>query len=63
LTDLLVEVDSWTHFSDYFTRDADGAKGAKEKIVLFSAILADATNFGLRKMAQVCPDVTLNQLA
>lgn len=60
LTDLLVEVDSWTHFGDYFTRDDDGARGAKEKIILFSAILADATNLGLRKMAQY---VTLNQLA
>ncbi len=63
LTDLLVEVDSWTHFSDYFTRDDDATKVVKEKEVLFAAILADATNLGLRKMAQVSPGITLNQLA
>ena len=31
LTDLLVGVDSWTHFSDYFMRDDDGTKGPKQK--------------------------------
>jgi hypothetical protein len=63
LTDLLVEVDSWTHFSDYFTRDEDQVKGVRNKAALLSAILADATNLGLRQMAQVTPGITLNQLA
>jgi Tn3 transposase DDE domain len=63
LTDLLVEVDGWTHFSDYFTRDDDHTQGVKEKAILFAAILADATNLGLRKMAQVTPGITLSQLA
>jgi TnpA family transposase len=31
--------------------------------VLYSAILADATNLGLLQMAQVTPGITLNQLA
>ena len=63
LTDLLVEVDSWTHFSDYFTRDDEATTGVKEKAVLFAAILADAINLGLRQMAHVSPGISLNQLA
>jgi TnpA family transposase len=63
LTDLLVEVDGWTNFSAYFTRDDDHQQGVKDKAVLFAAILADATNLGLRKMAQVTPGITLAQLA
>jgi TnpA family transposase len=63
LTDLLVEVDSWTHFSDCFTRDDDPTKGVKERDVLYSAVLADAINLGLLQMAQVTPGISLNQLA
>lgn len=63
LTDLLVEVDSWTHFSASFTRDDDASKGVKDKAVLFAAILADAINLGLRQMAHVSPGISLNQLA
>src|SRR5207302_1158993 len=35
-TDLLVEVDAWTHFSDCFTRDDDPTKGVKARAVLYS---------------------------
>jgi TnpA family transposase len=63
LTDLVVEVDFWTHFSDCFTRDDDPTKGVKERDVLYSAILADAINLGLLQMAQVTPGMSLNQLA
>ena len=58
LTDLVVEVDFWTHFSDCFTRDDDPTKGVKERDVLYSAILADAINLGLLQMAQVTPGLS-----
>ena len=58
LTDLLVEVDSWTRFSDCFTRDDEPTTGAKERTVLYSAIVADATNLGLMQMARVTPGIT-----
>lgn len=38
-------------------------KGAKERDVLYSAILADAINLGLLQMSQVTPGISLNQLA
>jgi len=50
LTDLLTEVDGWTRFTDYFTH-LHNNEPAKDKAVLLSAVLADATNQGLTKMA------------
>jgi hypothetical protein len=62
LTDLLVEVDSWTNSSACFTRDDAATTSMRDKEVVFSAILADATTLGLRKKAQVCPSITFRQL-
>jgi TnpA family transposase len=62
LTELLIEVDGWTRFSDYFTRGDDATGVARDKKVLLSAILADATNLGPANMASVCPGVSLKQL-
>jgi Tn3 transposase DDE domain len=45
LTDLLVEVDSWTGFTKYFTHLQTGEL-ASDKIILLSTILADAINLG-----------------
>jgi TnpA family transposase len=62
LTQLLIEVDGWTHFTDYFTRGDDANGVARDKKGLRSAILADATNLGPANMASVCPGVSLKQL-
>ncbi|MBW4511487.1 MAG: Tn3 family transposase [Scytonematopsis contorta HA4267-MV1] len=64
LTDLLVEVDSWTGFTKYFTHLQTGEL-ASDKIILLSTILADAINLGLVKMAEASPspDLTFEKLA
>lgn len=62
LTDLLVEVDGWTRFSRHFTHLHTHSE-AKDKSVLFAAILADGINLGLAKMAEACPGITFDRLA
>jgi hypothetical protein len=61
LTNLLTEVDGWTRFTDSFTH-LHNSEPAKDKAVLLSAVLADATNQGLMKMADACPGVTFDRL-
>ncbi len=62
LTDLLVEVDTWTNFSQHFTHLQTGGL-VSDKITLFSTILADAINLGLVKMAEASPGLTFERLA
>lgn len=62
LTDLLVEVDSWTQFSRHFTHLHSGEE-AKDRQVLLTAILADGINMGLSKMADACPGTSVERLA
>ncbi len=62
ITDLLLEVDSWTDFSSHFTHLKSGEQ-AKNKTMLFTAILADAINLGLVKMAESCPGTTYSKLS
>jgi TnpA family transposase len=62
LTELLVEVDSWTHFSRHFTHLHSGSS-CREQYLLFSALLADGINLGLEKMAQACPGLDYDRLA
>ena len=61
LTDLLVEVDSWTRFSAQFTHAQTDEPTQNQKLLL-SAILADGVNLGLEKMAQVSPGMSYEQL-
>ena len=61
ITDLLVEVDKMTNFSDQFV-DLKTGQPAKDRKVLLSAILADGINLGLQGMSNACPDITINQL-
>ena len=52
ITDLLLEVDRWTGFTRRFTHLKTG-ESAKDPTLLLTAILADATNLGLAKIAGV----------
>ena len=62
LTNLLVEVDSWTQFSRAFTH-AQTDEPPQDQTLLLSAILADGVNLGLEKMAQVSPGMSYETLA
>src|SRR5713101_1775714 len=63
LSELLIEVDSWTHFSDHFVHAA-GADTLRPTLLphLYASILAHACNFGLEQMAQ-STDLSYRQLA
>jgi TnpA family transposase len=63
LTDLLIEVDGWTHFTDCFEHPAGHLPKTEDLLTqLYASILANACNFGLVKMAQIS-DLTYDQLA
>lgn len=54
LTDLLVEVDSWVHFTDCFEHaSTKQPKSPQLSASLYASILALANNFGLKKMAEI----------
>ncbi len=55
-----MDVDDWMGFSRHFTHLKDGAE-AKDRTLLLSAILGDAINLGLTKMAESSPGLTLRQ--
>jgi TnpA family transposase len=61
ITDLLVEVDTWTDFTRHFTSLKTG-QPSKDKQLLLTAVLADGINLGLAKMAEACPGATYAQL-
>ena len=62
VTDLLLEVDRWTKFTDDFTH-LKNEEPAQDRALLLTAILADAINLGLRKMAEACPGTSLAKLS
>jgi TnpA family transposase len=62
ITDLLLEVDRWTNFTRHFTH-LKSAEPAADPALLLTAILADAFNLGLEKMAEACPGTSLSKLA
>lgn len=54
LTDLLIEVDKWTHFTDAFQLIDEGNLTKKDILVyLYASILAQGCNFGFKKMANI----------
>ena len=62
ITDLLLEVDGWTGFSDCFTHARSG-RPAEDRAALLTAVLADGINLGLTRMAESCRGPTPRQLA
>ncbi|UYM15959.1 Tn3 family transposase [Endozoicomonas euniceicola] len=62
ITDLLVEVDDITHFTDQFTHLRTGLP-AEDKQSLLAVILSDAINLGLTRMAQASRGATFKQLS
>ncbi len=61
ITELLLEVDSWTGFSRHFKHLKSG-DAAGDQHLLLTTILADAINLGLSKMAESCPGTTYAKL-
>ena len=61
ITELLLEVDSWTGFRRHFKHLKSGEM-AEDQQLLLTTILADAINLGLRKMAESCPGTTYAKL-
>jgi Tn3 transposase DDE domain len=62
ITDLLAEVNAWTGFADRFTHFRTGEAAAIGEPALMGAILADATNLGLERMAESSRGLTIHQL-
>lgn len=62
ITELLLEVDKWTGFTDNFTHLKKG-DAARDRIPLLTTILADAINLGLTKMAESCPEASYAKLS
>ena len=58
VTDVLLEVNSWTGFSECFTHQRSG-RPADDRTALLTALLADGINLGLTRMAETCRGVTL----
>ncbi|GAA5534097.1 Tn3 family transposase [Deinococcus aluminii] len=55
ITDLLLEVDGWTRFSEAFT-DLRTGRTAERRDHLLTVLLADGLNLGLTKMAEASQD-------
>jgi TnpA family transposase len=62
ITELLMEVDEWTGFTRHFTHIKSGQHAA-DKQMLLTAVLADAINLGLTKMAESCPGTSYAKLS
>lgn len=62
ITSLLADVHRWTGFADAFTHLQSGLPADDSRVVL-TAVLADATNLGLSRMAEACSVASLRTLA
>jgi len=64
LTDLLIEVTSWTGFEKQFIHASTGKPPhEEEKSVLMATLMAMGTNIGLTKMADATPGISYRQMA
>lgn len=62
ITELLLEVDRWTGFTQHFT-NLKTEEPASDTILMLTAVLADGINLGLSKMAEACPAMTHTKLS
>jgi TnpA family transposase len=62
ITELLLEVDNWTNFSNQFTHQKNGEL-VEDKNLLLTIVLSDAINLGLSKMSDSCPGTNYQKLA
>jgi TnpA family transposase len=62
ITDLLMEVDRWTNFSESFVNLKNG-EPVKDRLLLYTILLADGINLGLRKMSEACPGMSYQKLS
>lgn len=62
ITELLLDVDDWTGFTRHFVHLKTG-EVPQDRTLLLSAILADAINLGLSKMAESSPGATYSKLS
>lgn len=62
ITELLLEVDEWTGFTQRFSHLKNG-RAAEDRQMLLTAILADGINLGLTKMAESCPGTSYAKLS
>jgi hypothetical protein len=62
ITSLLADVHRWTGFADAFTHLHTGLPAHDPRVVL-TAVLADATNLGLSRMADACSVASRRKLA
>ncbi|MEK4924924.1 Tn3 family transposase [Cytobacillus sp. FSL R5-0569] len=64
LTDLLLEVSSWTGFDEQFIHASTNRQpNAEEKQIVLASLMAMGTNIGLTKMADATPGISYHQMA
>lgn len=61
ITDLLDQVDGWTEFTNHFSHVSTGLPPADQR-AFTAALIAEATNLGLSRMAEMCGTVTRRAL-
>ncbi len=61
ITDLLLEIDDQTGFTDMFT-DVRNGTPPPDRRALLTVLIADGLNLGLKKMADACPDFSYWEL-
>ncbi|WP_369598555.1 Tn3 family transposase [Sinorhizobium meliloti] len=61
ITDLLDQVNHWTDFTEHFSHVSTGLPPVDQRAFM-AALIAEATNLGLSRMAEMCGTVTRRAL-